>query len=222
MNNVIPESVILSTINTLMKYLRLNFAASVTEQDSYLYKLWGASNLGRYDFFEQSKELFINPGNHKEPKFVNVSMGFDPQKVSDPHIHIMSQNSNPDGKDGLGFDEGYNQVISGVDDTLYENYYNRNYKHTYNLLITGANENEVIVILYTLWALLISGKDELTSRGFNNISLSSGGVKLERQIVDRLYMRSLFLAFDSDVIIPPFAISDLIKAVDLNLSVEND
>jgi len=59
MQTLIPEIKIIEIIETALKVIEIDFNENVVdEKESLLYKIFGENQRGKYNFFEQAKDVF--------------------------------------------------------------------------------------------------------------------------------------------------------------------
>lgn len=203
----IPEELILENIQLGLQAIKNDFAASPTEQDSFLYRITQNSNLDRYELFEQAKTIFINPPNRNEPKSIQVNMGFNLQRMNEPNVHILMESDHKGKEDGLGMDEGVvdpyidTPVSEGVAGTR-TNVLIRNFDSRFNIMCSGSNPTELMLIYYVIRNLLYSMESDFHLQGFKNLKITGGNLNPQQQIADKFYLKSIFMEFDYDVEIP--------------------
>lgn len=203
----IPEELILSNIELGLEAIKIDFNNAATEQDSFLYRITKNSKLDRYELFQQAKSIFINPPNRNEPKSVQVSMGFNLKRMNEPNIHILMESDQKGKEDGLGMDEGVadNYIDSAVGvgaSGTRTNVLTRNFDSRFNIMCSGSNTTELMLIYYVVRNLLYSMESDFHLKGFKNLKITGGSLNPQQQIVDKFYLKSIFMEFDYDVEIP--------------------
>lgn len=81
--------------------------------------------------------------------------------------------------------------------------FTRRYTSAYNIVITGDNSNEVILIYRVLNCILTSLIPQLSFEGFQNVSLGGQDVQLYRDVVPKnFYMRALTMKLEFETSVP--------------------
>lgn len=204
---IIPEAVIFQTVKAALITLREDYLANAADTTkSFLYRCIGTSNsIQRYDMLEQAISVFITPKNPNEPRFVDVSMGFDSDRIGKkmPTIHVIMQNESPK-NDSMGIGSGnIEPEFSEVEDEYsYIDSKVRRFSQQVNLLISGDNSNEKILIYHVLKSMLIQYIPYFEVLGFDNLAINGGEVSLNTQVAGNIYLRSLSLNFEYNLISP--------------------
>lgn len=203
----IPELVVFQTIKAALFTLREDYQQNIADiTKSFLYKCLGVSNiLQGYNYITQSLAVFITPKNANEPRYLDVSMGMDTDRIGKkmPHIHVILQNDSPK-DDSLGLGSGNREPIFDDVSGIYEMSKVRRFNQQINLLISGDNSNEKSLIYHVLKSLLIEYIPYLNELGFDNVSLSGGDITMRNESSSIIYMRSLSLRFDYEHEVPRF------------------
>jgi hypothetical protein len=213
---VIPELVIFQTIKASLDVLREDYALnSADASKSFLMRCIGAYNsLQNYDTQEQAKAVFIRAKNANEPRYVDVSMGFDSDRIGkkNPHIHILLQNDSPK-DDSLGIGEGNVDPYFDDEESTYLKSKVRRFTQQVNLLISGDNSNEKYLVYHVLKTVLIQFIPYMNALGLENVSFRGGDVSINTQVAGNVYMRSLTLNFDYDLVSPNIDQDDFINKI---------
>jgi len=227
---ILPELVLFQTIKAGLEVLREDWEQfSSDEEKSFIFRVLGNKNaLQRYDMLAQAKTVFFRPVNPNESRYIDVSMGFDTDRIQKklPTIHILIQSDNPK-DDSLGIGYGNFDVIFGdepEDDEAgtYNQVYSRRFNQQANILISGDNTNEKILIYYVLRALLISYIPYFNELGLENVYFSGGDVQINADVAGRLYMRSLNMGYDYDFTAPSLTINEFATKIFYRLIIKND
>lgn len=233
---IVPELVVFQTVKAALQVLRENWELYKNdEQRSFIYRCLGAFNgLQRYDMLQQAKAVFFRPINANEPRYVDVSMGFDTDRIQKkmPTVHIIMQNENPkDNSLGLGsgnFDpEFYEDAIDPQDPESatigkYSPNNSRRFTQQLNLLISGDNSNEKILIYHVLKTIMISYIPYLNELGFENVEFSGGDVQINTEVAGNIYMRNLIMKHDYDLISPSLEEYEFARQIFFTITVLND
>lgn len=159
-----PEVRLQRICKYLIDYLIDNYKRNLnnqTENQSYLYLLFhkDSDDENMSNFYEQAKTIFLREQNN--PRFLQINPMWDKKRAGLPTISIITSPDNENYTQIGDFEGGdYNGVISRK--------LERGYQSQFVFMITSENINEVLIITYTLRALLISSIGELAGLGFIN------------------------------------------------------
>ena len=189
---IIPEIILLNTINNLLKLISENYNNQVDETTSLLYFIFGDLSLQRYGMFTQAKSVFITTKDN--PRNLEVNIFFNTNRAHIPTIHIVMNDESP-GEDGLGIDEGYNSQVN-IDDEKYFRTYTRRFDTTYSLVITSDNSNEVLLIYHVLRNFLIQSIEHFSLSGLENPKISGSDIDINTELVPKnIFSRAMPISF---------------------------
>ncbi len=214
---IIPEIILLDTVNIILKEVRDDYDASVdpNKHDTILYRVLGGRMLERYNFLDESESVFL--AKNTEPRHLKVDLYFN--RVTDglPTIHISTPSETLAQAQGIGLSEGYNLPILDDDTspTTVRPVYSRRFAATYYIVITSDNTNEIMLIWHLLRALLIPIADHLNMAGLiNRGNLSGKELQLNPDIVpEHVYAKAIGLEFEYDVNVPILDIDYIIRDI---------
>lgn len=175
---LIPEIKILEIIETAIKTVQIDFQENTDEKQSMLYFILGENTQGKYNFFEQAKDIFFRDNGH--PRQIETRMMFDAQRAHLPTIHITMPSENA-ANDGIGVDEGYQE--SEINNGKITKTYTRGFETQYNAIITSDNSLEVLCIYHVLKSLLIGIFDTIEFNGIRNMKLSGQDLRIDSDSV---------------------------------------
>jgi hypothetical protein len=223
-NNIVPEFKVLDFVSKAVEFIRVDYEYWKEQNNldkSYLRTILGGNSIQRYNLIKQAEEVFINRGIDDE-RYLEVNMMFNMAKEGAPTIHItLPSEQTQTGGNGLGIDEGYQDNI--IVDSVYNNeelvtqgsitpVFTRRYTSAYNIVITGDNSNEVILIYRVLNCLLTSLTPQLSLEGLQNIVLGGQDVQLYRDVVPKnFYMRALTMKLEFETSVPSIFSSPIFK-----------
>lgn len=224
-NIVIPEAVVFQTIKAALFTIRKDYVDNVADvSKSFLMRCIGQNNaIQNYDIANQAKAIFTVPRNPNEPRFVDVSMGFDNDRIGKkmPHIHILLQNDSPK-DDSIGTGKGNYEPEFDDESGTYIDKKVRRFTQQINLLISGDNSNEKYVIYHVLKSVLIEYIPYFSGLGFDNVSFRGGDVSINTQVAGNIYMRSLTMNFDYDLVVPEIQENSIARQIYLAIdAIEN-
>lgn len=186
----IPELIIKDTVSKLIRYIKIDYDNQPDKNKTLLSRLLGDQTLQRYNFFEESKSVFLK--SPSDPRYISVNMMFNRDRQQGPAIHIMLPSENETDMT-LGIGEGELDFITDEDDvSLIQKTYNKRFRSSYNIVITSDNVNEVILIYHVLKSLMISANGHFNMKGLFNIKLSGRDMQINSELVPpHLFIKSL-------------------------------
>lgn len=210
---LMPEIVIYNTLKSIFKIVKEDFANASSEQDTILYNFFGKDENNNivswetFDYFEQSKELFIN-------RNIEVNLGYNMENSGMGVVHILLPEEI--GRDfGIGADENYQpnvitNISNGVDNFTPQ--YNKMYDANYNLMITSENTLEVLLIYNFIKASFIALHYHLELSGLRLPKFSGRDVQIQSDLVPtHIFHRSFNLSFMYEVYVPDFFSKRIIR-----------
>lgn len=191
---IIPELILLDAYKKALKYIRNNYNAATTPEESYLYKLLGTNEIERYNFFTQSKAVFITTEN--DPRHIAVNLFFNAKRAGIPTIHITNPSENPI-HDSLNLSSGVHDPIFNEDDQVYEDVFNRRFKARYNIVFTSDNTTEIILMYQVMKSMSISITEHLSLAGLENIKISGNEINIKSDIVPiNVFIKAIAIEFE--------------------------
>ena len=91
--------------------------------------------------------------------------------------------------------------------------YNRTYGAKFNLVITGRNTFEVLIIFYILKIILYNNIETLELNGFRNPKIYGQDLKINDMVSPNLYARILVLDSFFELEIPKFGQINIINSI---------
>jgi len=197
-NLLIPELILYNTIDNVLNLIRDDFQNKSNEKDTILYKIFNGTREGVFDFYKQSKVIFLQKND--SPRKLEVCMFFNSERAAVPTIHInLPQESS--GEDGIGIDEGFaSPHYSFEGNTKYTPTYTRRFDSMYHAIVTSDNTMEVILIYHFLRYIMISIFDHISLSGLENPKLSGQDLNIYSEIIpENVFIRGLGISFSYDV-----------------------
>ena len=140
---MIPLLKVKKIIEAAIVYIEQDYNNAINKQETFLYRVLGNESLDDYNFFNQAKEVFLRGKNSSRK--LGVKIAFDRTFTNVPNLilRIPSERSTNHNSIGVGYDgsEFYENEDGSTTDKLF--YVNQS---TFEILITGANENECLMI----------------------------------------------------------------------------
>jgi hypothetical protein len=224
---VIPELVMFQTIKSALHELRKDWTEK-PENKTFLYRCIGNYNsIQKYDFLTQAKSVFFRAQTPNEPRYLDVSMGFDSDRIQKkmPTIHIILQGENPkDDSLGLGIGNFEDDFYEGGEDEpdTYSVNNSRRFSQQINLLISGDNSNEKLLIYHVLKSILIAYVPYLQELGLENVSFSGSDVQINTGVAGNMYMRNLMIRYDYDLKIPSLMEDEFITKIFYGITIKQN
>ena len=168
--------------------------------NSWLYSVFNDVVLDDHNFFEQIKSL-VEKGDEDRRK-LETRLMFDKERANLPTIHIHYPNEDGNSGDNT-LNTGY--IISEEVDGKDVNYFSRSFVGQYELIITGGNSLEVVMLYEFMDALLIAAADTL-SYNFDIFRFSGKQLMTNPEIIPHLtFYRAIGLSLQSKKIVPSLA-----------------
>jgi len=165
--------------------------------NSWLYSVFNDVVLDDHNFFEQIKSL-VEKGDEDRRK-LETRLMFDKERANLPTIHIHYPNEDGNSGDNT-LNTGY--IISEEVDGKDVNYFSRSFVGQYELIITGGNSLEVVMLYEFMDALLIAAADTL-SYNFDIFRFSGKQLMTNPEIIPHLtFYRAIGLSLQSKKIVP--------------------
>lgn len=193
----VPEYIIYDTIQSLLKFVRADYAGEVDKTKTYLHKLLYGVGFQRYNYLEQAVSVICCPED--DPRKLQVELMFNQERQRVPSIHItlpaetLAPNANGMGTDELEylFDDGNDvEDIPGTMTAILA----RRYSATYNVVIMSDNTNEVVFLHHFVKALLTAAIPHLHEKGLQNISLGGRDVNPYNDLSNQMYVRAITMS----------------------------
>jgi hypothetical protein len=208
-----PEVKLKLLIDAVLDKVKKDYVDATDKATTFLYKCYFGNITGNYDFYKQAIVIFNRTKD--DPRTIDTRLLFDRERASLPTIHVTLPSEQPF-SDGIGFDEGYVQPTLNSDNETMTDYYNRGYASKFELLITGSNTFEVVMIAYTLKLALINNLMALELNGFRNPKIYTGDVKINEQLAPIAYLRTLTIDSFYDMNVPKFENISIVNNIEFD------
>ena len=179
--------------DSLIQWVRQDLISNITTPtESWLYTEFNDVALDDTNFYVQLKEL-IERDNLDQRK-LEVRLMFDKDRANLPTIHIHYPQ-----EDGRSGDNTLNTgfTITEVVDDKNINKYSRSFIGQYELIVTGGNSLEVIMLYEFLDALLIAAADTL-SYNFDKFEFSGKQLMANQDVIPYLtYYRAIGISLQN-------------------------
>lgn len=178
-----------NVVSALLDWVRADLITNVsTPTLSWLYNEFNGVVLDDTNFYEQLKSLLENGDDDRRQLLVRLM--FDKERANLPTIHIhypAEEGKTGDNTLNTGFIDI--EYISGTNIPVYS----RSFKGTYELVVTGGNSLEVVMLYEFLDAILIAAADTL-AYNFDRFEFSGKQLLPNQDIIPYLtYYRAIGL-----------------------------
>lgn len=198
---LIPELVIYETINNILEYIKNDYNTKSNKKTSYLWHVFGEDEddrplkLGKMNLYEQAIDIFVNGGLDKKRK-IEVTVGYNMQRVGLPTIHITMPSDNPINA-GIGDNEGYTSpIVDGVKKETFRTV-TADSSVVYNLIISSDNVNECLIIYNLLKAAGLGFKSQFELKGFMNTKIGGNDLQLADDLMPtNIFHRNFNISFE--------------------------
>lgn len=194
---IIPEYVLLKTVQNLLTFIRKNYNDATDKDKSYLRRLLKNNGLERYDLIKQAEAVFIQEEDH--PRFLEADLMYNMHKEGAPSIHITLP-AEMSSANGMGMDEGYKKPIEEANG--FTSVFTRRYQSTYNVVITSDNSNEVTLIYHVLRALITSALPSLHVSGLEGARLGGQDVLIKTDLMPKLFIKAISISLEYETSAP--------------------
>ena len=207
---MIPEIAIEKIISTAINFIRKDYKKNIDEYNdeklSYLYYLSNLVFIERVNIFEEAKKIFLIH-DEKDPKKININFGF-PQTIKGAVNITITHSGEQYGMNALGVDESpqiYEEFIEDKDESdNWRKTYGRRYNSTYQIIITGDNTNETLIVYNILKSVLISfeGTSHLSALGFENAKITGQDMMIKSDVTKKKYAKNITFNFEYEFRVP--------------------
>ena len=212
----IPEIKIVEVIEVALKTVEYDFNNEVDEKNTLLYRIFGENQTGKFNFFNEAKDLFLRGNEH--PRKIETRMMFDAQRANLPTVHISMPSDSP-GADGIGVDEGYQENLSDQHKQEITTVYTRMFDATYHAIITSDNSLEVLLIYHLLRSILIGIFDQMEFAGIRNPKLSGQDLNIQGDLVPpHIFARGIGINCSYEITVPSINKAKFVKSFNLTYS----
>jgi hypothetical protein len=203
-----PEVQIYNLISGILEFIKVDYNTNLsTPTKSMLYKLFGGVKIGKFDYFVESKNLFLR-GNDYARK-IELRHMFDISRAGLPTIHLSLPSESPQ-FDGIGVDQGYADTQFDEDatdpDHIIQSFtpvYTRAFQTQHNIIISSDNPDEVLLIYNLLKAMMVSVFDSIELAGLRNPKLGAQDLQLNSEVTPaNVYFRAITLSSFHELEIP--------------------
>jgi len=207
---LMPEIILKKLIDGILIYIKQDYNKYTDKSKSILYNYFNGQVYGKFDYYQQAVDLFINRGVEHQRK-LETRIFFDSDRAGIPTIHITLPNENP-AKDGLGMGEGYADPVI-IDGKQHEQY-TRTFDTMFHVVITSDNTFEVLLIYHLLRGMLVSVFDSLELSGFMNVMIGGQDVQINSELVPKgIFFRSVTVKFEYEITVPSIISAQQIASI---------
>jgi hypothetical protein len=210
----IPEIKIKAVLDAILELISSDYTNTLNVEDTFLFGLFGTLKSGEYNFFDEAVKIFIKTKD--DPRIIDTRLQFDRSRANIPTIHITFPPEQPSVADGIGFDEGAVQNQLNFEEVGVRQFYSRTYNFKMELIVTGSNTFEVIIIATVLKAVLINNYMTLEVNGFMNPKIYGGDVMINDNLIPNAFMRTVFIDSYFQFDVPLFGSVNLVNSIDFS------
>lgn len=194
---IIPENLLFNGITGLLAFVE-NDCKTQQKEQQVLYRMLRNIHFNNVYYYDQAVKLFSR--ENANPRFLEASIGYNLERASMPHIHILLPSESI--TTTIGQDEGYlSPDFNEENQTLYSTHTARA-DATYNLMITSNNSIEVIMIYHIVRNLLMGIQYQLETIGLYNIQFLGQDLTLDNGMIGvppDTFHRNLGIRFHYDI-----------------------
>lgn len=186
----------------LLRYIQKESKETVTEEDTFLYKILFGIKDGTFDFYEQAKSLYIRDDNR--PNRINVSLEYPKDKTSLPAYVIREPSRTPGDSNSMGKISELGMGRFNLRDSR---------RASFEIMCFSNNMLESIIMSEVLYALLVSSYNELSVL-FTSIDFGMKELMMNQELIPTpIFIRSISLDVSIENIIPQLVNSELLGKV---------
>lgn len=167
-----------------------------TEEESWLYRVFGENQIDGYNFYTQCKSILLR--GEKDPRKIQTKLLFSPVKSNSPVIYFNEPSESPGSEDYLGINLNEDPYIgtSNFVDKL-----GRSFKSSYEIVIVSMNNTETIMLYNLIKAILISLKSTL-SHYFYTYQFSGQQLMDMSTLSPEYFYKSVVMLVDYSIEVP--------------------
>lgn len=199
-------------VDALIEYVRTDYNNVTDKHTSFLYRLLGDNIEGDYNFYTQSKEIFLR--DDKSPRNIKTSLMFNKNTHGSPHVHIREASRM----------KGTFNSIGGLIDSLYENEdssysdgYRDSKKGVYEILVTSSNPLDTVLISEVIYTLLLGAHETLTNE-FALFDMSLKEMIFQDNTNAQLYVKAIMLDTQQENIVPSIISAENLNEIIFNMN----
>lgn len=196
-----PDLTLKLILDSILQKIKDDYVNSTDKNESFLGRLYNGLVIGNYNVLNNAVKVFN--WSKDDPNKIDTRLMFDRERANIPTIHVNIPSETPYG-DGIGMDEGFQSVTENEDGETLTEYFTRSYNARFELLVTGANDFEVVVIHNTLKIALINNVISLEANGFSNVKIYGNDLMINTQLTPTVFMRVIYLDCNFDLNVPKF------------------
>jgi hypothetical protein len=217
---VLPEIVLLETLNSALKFVRTDYAAVSDKTKSYLYLLMNGAQMEKYKFFDQIVGVIMAPKS--DPRHFTIDLMFNMTKNAIPSAYInLPSEAQAGGMNAIGSGEDGEDIIAIEGDPTAHTLgssrvvYERTKQAAYNLVIVSDNPNETVLLYHFLNALLLVCVPHLHFKGLLNVSLGGNDINPYPDLANQLYMRQVSISLQYTTRVPCIFTHEMVNDIDI-------
>jgi hypothetical protein len=191
---LIPEIIVFNTLTNVLKIISEDFKTKTDKKKTIIYRIFGDLKMINFNLFEVCGELFTD----KQGGGLAVTLGYNVERIAIPTIHITIPSESVY-QNGIGNDEGYNEVLEedyDFDAKSYNGNINKAFNCNYQLVLTSLSYNHVLIMYNLLKHTLLSLTDHFSHCGLYELKLSGQELVFYSEIIpSNVFHRNISLEF---------------------------
>lgn len=222
---LIPDIIIANTCNKVLSIIRQNHLDAIDngqEDRSLLYLLFSGNALGKYDLYENAKQLLIT--TPESPLHLEVRVGYDHTPATQGASIYIAMSSESDKNNSLQIGEGDQDELVFENDEGQNEYikqYRRRYLTTSQVFFITQNRNEVMVLYHLFKSILTACINHLALEGISNLKIGGQDIRLTSAVPERIFMKAITLTYEYDQVVPEVFIQDIFKKIRAIMSIDD-
>lgn len=213
----IPDILIINTLNKILNILRDDYnthVAAGTEDRCILYLLFNDVSLGKYNFYDNAKQLIIT--TPEDPRHLEVRLSYDHTSTTWSNMVYVTLASETANANSLQVGEGDQEEIvfdnASPDQDEYRKQFMRRYSTAYTIMILAKNRNEMLVLFNLFKAMMVACINHLSLEGLSNIKIGGQDLRYAGSETG-IFSRGINLNFDYEQVVPDIMIKKIFSKI---------
>jgi len=139
--------------------------------EKYLLKMFGETSLGQYNFYENSRSIFLKKA--ESSRHVETHIFFNHDRANLPTVHINLPSESMVGDNGIDWDH---VTEEGVCEDGFFIKTPRAYSSKFNVIFTSSNTFEVLIMYYVVKSLIQGNIGLLELNELRNVKISGSDI----------------------------------------------
>jgi len=222
---LIPEIILANTCNKVLNIIRQNHLDAIVnnqEDRSLLYLLFNGNSLGKYNLYDNAKQLLITTS--ESPLHLEVRLGYDRTPTTQGASIYIAMSSESDRNNTLQIGEGDQEELvfeNEVGQDEYIKQYRRRYSTTSQIFFVTQNRNELMVLYHLFKSIITSCINHFALEGLSNLKIGGQDIRLNTSIPEVVFMRAITLTYEYDQVVPEIFIQNIFKKIRVTLAIDD-